>query len=181
LAVPGAAPGRRPSTAFSAQLELLPVGIFHAEGSGPSDPVEADIATAYGLSGSLEYIVAPDAALGVNPGVVLGLKPDGATTSATEIDLRARLRLGRLSNDGFGAHAYVSAGASWISFPGNAPTSFGAIIGVGIAVSHPVEHAAFITVEVGYQLGFQSATVRDEDVEASSRLFHIALGIGRYL
>lgn len=148
---------------------------------GPSDPVEADIVTAYGISGSLEYIVAPDAALGVNPGVVLGLKPDGATTSATEFDLRARLRLGRLSTDGFGAHAYASAGASWIVFPGNAPTSFGAILGFGVAVSHPVERAAFITVEVGYQFGFQSATVSNEDVEVSTRLFHIALGIGSYL
>lgn len=44
-----------------------------------------------------------------------------------------------------------------------------------------MEHGAFITVEVGYQLGSQSATVNNEDVEASTRLFHIALGIGSYL
>jgi hypothetical protein len=176
-----AAPGGRPSNAYSAQLELLPVGTLRVQAPDQPRPLEGDTVAAYGVSGTFEYLVTPDVALGVNPGVVLGLKSDGDKISATEFDLRGRIRLGRLSNDGFGAHGYASFGASWIALPGDTPTSFGAVAGFGVAVSHPVEHAAFITVEVGYQFGFQSATVGNVDVEVSSRLFHIALGIGSYL
>jgi hypothetical protein len=143
--------------------------------------VEADTAAAYGVSGSFEYLVTPYIALGANPGVVLGLKADGDKVSATEFDLRLRARLGKLSDDGFGAHAYASLGTSWIVMPGDTPTSFGAVAGFGLAVTHPVERTAFITVEVGYQLGFQNVTVNNADIETSSRLFHIGLGIGSYL
>jgi hypothetical protein len=93
----------------------------------------------------------------------------------------ARLRLGKPSDNGFGAHGYATAGASWIAFPGDIPSASGAVVGFGLAVSHPVEHAAFVTVEVGYQLGFQDVTVNSTSVDAASRLFHIALGIGSYL
>jgi hypothetical protein len=164
--VPGAAAAGRRSIAVSAQLELLPVGTLGTE----SDGLEA--IAAYGISGNLEYRVAPEVGLGVNPGVVFGLRSERRPASATEFDLRARLRIGNLSNDGFGGHGYASAGASWIIRPNDAPTSFGAVLGLGLAVSHPVGHTAFLTVEVGYQFGTQSGF--------STQLFHIALGIGSY-
>jgi hypothetical protein len=176
----GAAPGR-PSIAYSAQLELLPVGTLRVQVPDQPQPGETDIATAYGISANFEYLGRPDAAIGVTPRVVLGLKTDGDRSPATEFDLRGRVRFGRLSDDGFGAHVFVCLGASWIALPNDAPTSFGAVVGAGVGVTHPVEHAAFITVEVGYQLGFQTATSGNLDFEASTRLFHISLGIGSYL
>src|SRR4029078_4514892 len=109
--VPAAAPAARRSIAVSAQLELLPVGTLHLEATGQNDALEVDTVTAYGISGNLEYLIAPHAALGLHPGLVLGLKGERGPPSATEIDLRARLRLGRLSTDGLGGHVYVSAGA----------------------------------------------------------------------
>lgn len=44
-----------------------------------------------------------------------------------------------------------------------------------------VDRLSFVTFEVGFQAGFQNATVRDTDIELSSRLFHVGLGFGRYL
>lgn len=114
--------------------------------------------------------------------MVLGLKGEGMD-SATQFDLRARARLGTLVSDGSGAHVYASAGASWIVVPGDAPTSIGAIVGFGAAVGHPVDRSVFITFELGYQFGFQNATLDElnRDIELSSRLFHIGLGIGSCL
>jgi hypothetical protein len=161
--------------AFSGQLEILPAGTLH----GPS--LESDTATAFGVSGNLEYILSPLVALGVNPGVVLGLKDGDAMASATQLDLRARIRFGKLVGDGFGAHVYTTGGGSWIFMPNGAPTSKGASFGVGAGVSHRVERSTFVTLEVGFQYGFQNASVKDVDVEASSRLFHVGFGIGSYL
>jgi hypothetical protein len=48
-------------------------------------------------------------------------------------------------------------------------------------VTRRVDRLSFVTFEVGFQAGFQNATVRDTDIELSSRLFHVGRGFGRYL
>jgi len=166
-------------TSYTGQIDVFPVGSLRAKLD--TQALEGDTVTAYGVSGSFEYIVAPGVALGVNPGVVLGLKGPADTTSDTEYDVRARLRVGKLVGDGLGAHLYASGGISWLVMPGDAPTAVGAIVGFGAGVSHPVDSSTFVTLELGYQYGFQSASVGTVDIEAASRLFHIGLGIGSYL
>ncbi len=177
-------PSFAPRASYGGQLDVFPVGSLRAKANTPglnTPALEGDIVTAYGVSGNFEYIVTPEVALGVNPGVVLGLKGPADTTSDTEYDVRARVRVGKLVGDGLGAHLYAGGGVSWLVMPGDVPTSVGAVFEFGAGVSHPVDSSTFVTFELGYQFGFQSATISTVDIEAASRLFHIGLGISTYL
>ena len=165
--------------ALSGHLELVPVGSLHTKADMKS--LEADVSTAFGVSANLEAILPPYIAIGVNPGVVLGLKSGAVMASATQLDLRARMRVGHVAPEGFGEYGYVSAGGSWIFEPNDGETSRGVSFGVGAGVTRRVDRLSFVTFELGFQAGFQNATVRDTDVELSSRLFHVGVGFGRYL
>jgi hypothetical protein len=172
-------PSRPVVAALSGQLELVPVGTLHTNEN--MQPLEADISTAFGVSANVEAILPPYIAIGVNPGVVLGLKSGAAMASATQLDLRARMRVGHVAPEGFGEYGYVTAGGSWILEPNDGETSAGFSFGVGAGVTRRVDRLSFVTFEIGFQAGFQNATVRDTDVELSSRLFHVGIGFGRYL
>jgi len=165
--------------ALSGQLELVPVGTLHSKVDMQS--IEADAATAFGVSANVEAILPPYFAIGINPGLVLGLKSGGAMASATQLDLRARMRLGHVAAEGFGEYGYVTAGGSWILTPNDGDTSAGFSLGVGAGVTRRVDRLSFVTFELGFQAGFQNMTVHDTSIELSSRLFHIGLGFGRYL
>ena len=165
--------------AVSGQLEILPVGTLHTKlGTQLS---EADIATTFGVSANLEGFLGRYVAVGLSPGVVLGLKDTGAMSSSTELDVRARARFGQIPAEGFGEYVYVTAGASWIFAPTDDNNSNGFIAGVGAGVIRRVERSSFFTLDLGFQAGFQSVTAGSFDAERSSRLFHIGLGFGRYL
>jgi hypothetical protein len=165
--------------AFSTHLELVPTGTLHTKVD--MHGAESDTSTAFGVSGSLEAIVSPYVAFGVNPGIVFGLKPDGAMSSAAQLDLRARMRVGKLTGDGLGTYGYVSGGGSWIVLPNDNPTSAGFVFGFGGGVTRRVDASLFVALELGFQLGFQNVTVADVETELSSNLFHIGLGFGGYL
>jgi len=158
-----------------ALFELAPV--TSVEGAVNNISVTRDAATAYGISGNVEALISPFVALGLSPGLMFGLRSATAVASDTQFDLRARMRVGKLVDDGFLPYAYGTVGVSWIFGPNNEPTAVGAVLGAGIGLSHQVEHDVFVTFELGYQHGFQGATVNDTDVDAGSRLFHLGLGV----
>ena len=178
---PGEEPpaSRGTPVAISGQLKIVPVGTLHSKLSG--QPTEADIATTFGVNANVEGFLGPYVAVGLNPGVVLGLKDSGAMTSSTELDVQARVRFGELPAEGFGEYAYLSAGASWIFMPDTSNASNGFVLGVGAGVMRRVAPSSFFTLELGFQTGFQSVTIGSFDAELSSRLFHIGLGFGHLL
>lgn len=169
-----------PHGAISAQFELIPSGSLSTNITGMSQSV--DIAATYGISGSLDYFVAPFLALGATPGVVLNLKGENGTSTATQLDLRGRLSMGSFASDALAVHGYLTIGASWIYLPDNV-TSSGATLGFGLAVNYPLGKSGFLTLDVGYQLGSQSVTVPGSTVEVdvASDLLHLGIGIGSYL
>lgn len=101
-------------------------------------------------------------------------------SSANQLDLRVRARFGGLGIDGPAVHGYVTVGASQIYLPLGV-TSSGGTLGFGVVASLPVGDSKFIIFDAGYQLGAQSATVENTDVEVSSNLLHFGIGIGSYL
>jgi hypothetical protein len=146
--------------------------------TGVSQDIDAE--TTFGISGSLDYFVSPSLAIGANPGLIFGLKGKGAMSSATQLDLRARARFGNLGSDGFAIHGYVTVGSSSIYLPLEV-TSSGGTLGFGLAASSPLNDSNFITFDVGYQIGAQSVAVGDTDVEVSSNLLHVGIGVGSFL
>ena len=172
----GAVQTRRSAIAFTGQFALVPVGAVHTKVNDQS--TDLAVGTAYGVSGNLEIFALPNVALGLNPGVTFGLQGDMATAAATQIDVRARARIGKLTADGLGGYLYATGGLSWIVAPNGGETSMGPILGIGGGVSHRVDDAAVVSFEVGYQLGFQSVSGPQTEVERSSELFHIGFGVG---
>ena len=59
--------------------------------------------------------------------------------------------------------------------------SSGATLSFGVAVNFPIAHSGFITIEPGYQLGKQIVEIDGIDVDASSNLIHVGVGLGSYL
>jgi len=179
----GAAGTRRSAIAFTGQFEFVPVGAVHTKVNDQS--TDLAVGTSYGVSGNLEILPLPNLAIGLNPGVTFGLKGDMATAAATQVDVRARARVGRLAADGLAGYLYGTGGLSWIVAPNGGETSMGPIVGIGAGVSHRVDDSTVVAFEVGYQFGFQSLPTRSDgvsgpqtEVELSSGLFHIGFSVG---
>jgi len=177
-AAPAGPPAPRMGS-ISVQLDLLPTGSLGTKVNGQSMSVDTEMA--FGLTGGLEYYPTPSISLGLAPGLVFGLKGDGASSSATQLDLRGRLRFGQLARDAFAVNGYVTIGGSWIYLPDDGGTSSGGTFGLGVGASYPVSRDAFLMFDVGYQIGGQSVTVAGTDFELSSNLLHFGIGFGSYL
>jgi hypothetical protein len=168
-----------PTAAIGGQFELLPAGVV--SNANRSDLPPGDIATTVGVSGSAELFIGSSVAVGVNPGMVISLKGGNSRFSATQYDLRGRVRIGKLVDDRFTAHVYGSAGGSWIVSRDDDPTAAGPIFGFGAGVSQRLEGSTFVTFELGYQVGFQKTSVNSVELDGSSDLFHVAIGIATTL
>lgn len=73
-----------------------------------------------------------------------------------------------------------AAGNSWIYLPLDVVTSSSGTLGFGIAASHSLGMFSCITFDVGDQFGAQSVAVEDSDVEISSTLLPLGIGLGSY-
>src|SRR4051812_40694884 len=112
-----------PARAVAIQFDLVPAGSLSLGSTFGGETVNVDTATTYGISGSFDRFVTRFLAVGFAPGVIFGQGED-AMDSATQLDMRARVRLGWLAGDGLAVAAYGTAGASWIFLPKKV-TSFG--------------------------------------------------------
>ncbi|MEO7730450.1 MAG: hypothetical protein ABIY55_05720, partial [Kofleriaceae bacterium] len=166
--------------AASVQLDILPAGSISAAGMAMT--TTRDTATTVGVTAALEYFLIPQVAVGFAPGVVFGVKSDEPEpSSATQLDVRGRLRFGQLQRDGLALSGYVTLGGSWLFLPQHAGTSSGASTGFGFGVSYPLRNGSFMMFELGYQFGDQSVAGGVADVEISTQQLHIGLGVGSYL
>jgi len=146
---------------------------------GNSSKIDAE--QTWGGSASVEYFPAPNLAIGAEPGIVFGLKPTGAPSSNTQLDMRLRIRVGNLvTNHTFALQGYATAGVSWV-FPMNGDTAQGMIAGLGIAVTIPLRGTQFVGLDVGYQHGWQGVTVGGVDGDLSTRFLHFGVGLGTFL
>ena len=170
-----------PYGAAAIQLELVPVGALTI---GPQDHgAKVDAEQTWGGSASLEYLAAPYMAIGLEPGIVFGLKGTGATaaaSSSTQLDLRVRVRIGSLvTTHSFALQGYATAGVSWVFPMIGDGTARGLIGGVGIAATVPLRGAQFVALDAGYQYGWQ--TVGGADGDFSTRFLHLGVGLDTYL
>jgi hypothetical protein len=162
-----------PKGAIAIQLDLVPVGSLSPGGGS----MNVDTATTYGVSASLDYFARPFVAIGFAPGLIVG-QGEHAMSSATQFDLRGRIRIGNLASDGLAMAAYGTVGYSLLILPRS--TSSGATLGFGVAANYAISGSGFLTIDAGYQLGVPSA-LGNADFDASSNFFHLGIGIGIYL
>jgi hypothetical protein len=154
-------------------FSLLPTGTL-------SSTVSNDSVFAMAVAPFFDVGVSPYFAIGLSPQVVFRVKGDGvAGESAKEFDLRARLTVRAPVSPGVAAFARLSQGYSIIALP-SAPTasssqanSTGAVVDFSVGTEVALVPRLFLTVDLGYQVGFQSSG----DSDLKTRYLHIGAGL----
>jgi opacity protein-like surface antigen len=176
--------GAAPATGLraEAQFEVLPMGSGKTTFEGQS--VTADTATAYGITGIVDYAINPYLSIGVAPRLVLNVKSTDAgddTDASKEIDLRARIT-GRVPvAPGVELYASVMPGYSIVTSTQdgmNSATGF-ALAGA-LGATYDLTPRFFLGAEVGYQHAFTSVDqmVGNQKLSADLDLSYLHVGIG---
>jgi len=174
-----AAPPERSATPRAGvELAVLPIGSIGASVGGVS--ARTDSAAALGVGGVLQLPLGAVFALDLAPRVLFNVKGSDADSSATELDVRARITAGSLVSPGVRVYAALEPGFSALFLPNSTsdtPSPKGLILGFGAGAAFKVMPALWLTGELGYQIGFQSMTVSNTEVGLDTRFFHLTGGV----
>jgi hypothetical protein len=178
--------------ALGLSLSLLPSGqlSFHGSGNGQTIDTSADTNFTTALSPFFDYALSPYFTLGFSPQVIFDIKGSGDTDSATQYDLRARLTAQAPVSPRVLVFGRLSPGYSILDLPSSAKTDAttgatlndpkGFLLDVSAGISGQVLPNAFVVFDVGYQWGFQTATIsgagQSIDVDIRTRFLHFGLG-----
>ena len=174
-------------TRLGVVFSIFPVGTFARtvmNATGTSN-ASADTAFAVGVAPTLDFLASPYLSLGISPQAVFRVRTENGTgQSSTEYDIRGRLT-GRLplSAAGTAAYARLSPAFSVVAvpepaanvMPARSPKGFLVDLSVGVEVA--VLPRLFAIVDLGYQWGFQSASLADVTFEGT-RYLHLGVGFG---
>ncbi len=174
----GGSRSRLPRGALVIFADLLPKPSLSTNVTGTSQQFNG--VTAYGLSANFDYFLSPHMSIGLAPRYTFGLQGEGATSSATQLDLLGRISFGTRAGDGASVRAYGTVGPSWILIPPGF-TSSGVAYGLGGVVSLPVGEFSFFSVDIGYQFGGQTVSNGAQDIDAATNFFHVGIGVGSFL
>ncbi len=183
-------PPSRPA-ALGLSFSLLPSGQLSLSGSSGgqtvSESADTDLATA--LSPFFDYALSPYFTLGFSPQVIFNVKGSNGVDSATQYDFRARLTVQAPVSPRVLVFGRVSPGYSIVDLPSSAKSSAdgsslsdpkGFLLDVSAGVSGQILPNAFVVFDLGYQWGFQTATITDAgqsvDVDFRTRYLHLGLG-----
>jgi hypothetical protein len=150
-------PGR-----LGVMFSLMPAGTL----SGSNTSTDANFAVA--VAPFLDMVVSPYFSVGVSPQASFRVKGDGdAGESAKQFDLRARLTGGAPLSPRVRVFARLSPGYSIVALPtpapgiAAAPNPKGLVVDVAVGTEVALLPNLFLTVDLGYQSGFQSSSEGD--------------------
>jgi hypothetical protein len=179
--------------ALGASLSVLPLGTIARGGTSPAGtfPDGGDAATATAVSAFLQYSLRSWVSLGLSPQITFNVKPSGASSSATEYDLRARVTFWKGVSPRLVGFARLAIGYSIVALPDAWTSTFagaslgmdkGWLLGASAGVEYLVSPAAFLILEGGYQAGFQGAVLTSGgaryELDLATRYPHVGLGFG---
>jgi hypothetical protein len=173
------AAGPAPKMRLGAQVEILPLGTLEASAGGQSSSTDADIA--YGIGATFDYDITPNFSIGAAPRFIFNVNgKDSNDDAGKQLDLRVRATAHFPVAPQIQIYGFVAPGYSIVMLPSGAgiddPKGFA--IGFGGGLTYDVAPKVFLSGEVGYQLGFQSTKVLDQDLDAKTRYLSIGLGAG---
>jgi len=158
----------------------MPFGTVKATFGGLSG--SSDLKFGFGLFPFFDYLFTPNLFGGVAVQYTFNLKSkdDSGGDASKELDFMLRLGGGGYVADKLQLYGYVSPGYSIIQLPSGSgvdnPKGF--IVGFHAGAMYDVTPGAFLNLELGYQLGFQSTTVLGTSVDYKFSLAQIGLGGG---
>ena len=173
---------------FGAELELAPAGTL-VTSNGNNASTSTDLTNAVGVGVSALYAFTPNLAAGVAPRFLTHIKGADATNSDTSnfFDLRAMIE-GRFPvASQIHILVYGALGYGIVDLPGGASSGFvttsnpsGATLSFAAGAAFTVAPNTAITAMLGYEVGFESATVTVLGFTGSgdAQYDHVILGVG---
>jgi len=159
----------------------MPFGTLKASFGGLSG--SSDTKFAIGAHAFFDYLFTPNlfGGLGVQYTFNLKSKDQDSGDASKELDIMLRLGGGGYVADKLQLYGYVSPGYSIVMLPsdaGGVDNPKGFIVGFHAGAMYDVTPGAFLNLEIGYQLGFQSTSVLGTSVDFKSNLAQIGVGGG---
>ena len=192
LAAPVAAdPSLDPNatTWLGADVEMLPSGSLDRT-AGFGQVAHASAETAYALGAMIEERVTSAVGIAFAPRIIWDIAPAGsdAVTSASsssaaptgkQIDLRVRASYGVPLGTRSRFYVYAAPGYAYGFEPSGSSTlnPHGAIAGGGAGIHYAIGPRSVLTIDVGYQWGFQGYSDRNGDIRDRTSYLHLAFGI----
>jgi hypothetical protein len=186
-AVPGAAKGRvQLGVAF---LPMLFGGILASPNEYSRSLKKWEpLSPAYGVGLSLGYNVVAGLSLGVAPQAIFHVdNRDGSADKVNaQYDLMARVAYVLSVMPGVAAYLELLPGYSFVTLTSNVAygglkptTPKGLVLAASAGATFDITDQLFVSVAVGYQLGFQKMSVMEYDYDMRTRFLRIALGGGK--
>lgn len=127
------------------------------------------------------YRVSPRLAVGLVQRLTFGVAEDINGDSATELDLAARLMVGRTASNKTFLYSFGDIGYSRLFMPDTTDEldPAGLVIGGGVGFRFPLYKRVFFGMSAGVQAGFQGGELSDgSDYTLSTTLYHGELLVG---
>lgn len=160
-------------------LDLVPApaGILNSRTQG--EEVKVGSVFAFGVMATADLDLRPHLFAGVGVNQTFRVRARGTDAdSYDQLDLL--LRVGAITGVADRAHlyGYVAPGYSFIGGPRQYPSARGPVVGVHAGVMFDATARFYLAAELGYQQGFQQATIDGVTDRFSASFFQIGLGVG---
>jgi len=168
----------------AAGVEVLPSGSIDTEWQGINGSADTD--SAFAINAVIDTDLHPNFAIGFAPHVIFGVKGENDNgDGSTELDLMVRGTGQFPVTPRVRVYGYIAPGYS-IVFLADKPDAVdnpaGFVLGFGGGAAFRFGRKAFVTGELGYQIGYQGTTLHafglSTDVDAATSYFHLGAGIG---
>lgn len=166
------------------QLDIMAAGSITLAAAG--NTASTDLDSALGLGGIVEYRVSPLVTVGLSPRFATPVRIHQATQSGSQLDLRARVTVGKELAPRWRLHGIATLGYSWIfsvvteqnTMTGamSYVTPSGIVFGFGAGFYYTINPRLLLAGELSYQIGRQGTTISNTDVRASDN--YLTLGVG---
>jgi Outer membrane protein beta-barrel domain len=161
-------------------LSPMPAGTLKGTAFGVTD--SADTKFAFGIMPTFDFSLNQFLFVGLAPQYIFNVKPDqGDADSAQELDLRARIGGIAKVADTIRVFGYAAPGYSIIMLPDSAdgidnPAGF--VLGFAAGAAFDLAPSTYLTGEIGYQVGYQSTKLLNNDVDFKTNYLHVGVGLG---
>lgn len=162
-------------------FSIVPGPLGSLETNLGGQKVSTDTAVAFGLRPAFDYSINKYLFVGFGPQFLFNVKADSGGDAGKAVDLLLRVGGHAPVADNVQLYGYLAPGYS-IYYPptGNEDPS-GFVLGVAVGALFSINERLFASADIGYQLGYQEATVFGADIDVHLRYLLIGLGIGMKL
>ena len=164
-----------PDSKMRVGLDLVPTPFGSAKGEGQT----VDLGFAFGLMPFFDYMINNNFFVGIGPTYTFNIKPkSGGGSAAKELDISLRVGGGVPVADKIQIYGYLSPGYSIVFPPSGSTKAKGFSLGFHAGGTYDVTPTAFVNLELGYLLGFETVSVGGTSVDDKFSFFQIGLGGG---